>query len=299
MTQDMKWKVFLSDNACYADLINGIIFDGRGLISKDCLRDKDSQTSFSKVRDSVRKVAFGVNFAVIGIEEQETIDYSMPLRTMIYDVGEYEKQAAQIRREVKKNPEGLSSGEYLYGFKKDSCLYPTLTLILYAGAREWDGAKSLHGILNFTDIPEKLKEKVQDYKINLIEIRKFQNTGVFKTDVRQVFDFIRCSCDKNALMDLVQKDSYYQNMEEDAFDVVAYYTDSGELITIKDYFKKEDKINMCGAIKELMADSREEGRVEGAISICRDLKLPDSIILQKIRDKFQLSEDEAKRYLKS
>ena len=41
-----------------------------------------------------------------------------------------------------------------------------------------------------------------DYKINLVEIRKLEDTSVFKTDVRQVFDFIRCSNDKNALKKL-------------------------------------------------------------------------------------------------
>lgn len=59
-----------------------------------------------------------------------------------------------------------------------------------------------------------------DYRINVIEIRKLENTVVFQTDVRQVFDFIRCAEDKELLKELVENDAYYQNMEEDAFDVV-------------------------------------------------------------------------------
>lgn len=54
----------------------------------------------------VRKSAFGTNFAIIGIESQETIDYSLPLRNMSYDVGEYEKQAAKIRKQVRGDAGG-------------------------------------------------------------------------------------------------------------------------------------------------------------------------------------------------
>ncbi|MBQ8802743.1 MAG: hypothetical protein IJZ53_03780 [Tyzzerella sp.] len=68
---------------------------------------------------------------IVGIEAQETIDYLIPLRNMEYDVGEYRKQAAKIRQEVKKNPKGLEAGEYMYGFRKDSKLYPVTTFILY------------------------------------------------------------------------------------------------------------------------------------------------------------------------
>lgn len=45
-----------------------------------------------KIRDLVRKTAFGINFSVIGIENQSNIDYTFPVRAMSYDVGEYERR---------------------------------------------------------------------------------------------------------------------------------------------------------------------------------------------------------------
>ncbi|MCI9485876.1 MAG: hypothetical protein HFI64_02685 [Lachnospiraceae bacterium] len=33
----------------------------------------------------VKKMAFGVEFAVFGIESQQNIHYAMPLRTLLYD----------------------------------------------------------------------------------------------------------------------------------------------------------------------------------------------------------------------
>ena len=167
------------------------------------------------------------------------------------------------KKKVREEEKNLSAGEYLYGFKKDSRLKPVITFILYSGTEDWDGSCSLHEMIDFTDIPEYLKEMTPDYKINVIEIRKLENTECFKTDVRQVFDFIRCSEDDVALSALVKNDSYYQSMEEDAFDLAVSYTNATELIKMKDYYRKDGKVNMCTAITKLIADGREEGRSQG------------------------------------
>lgn len=238
MDKDTVWKKYFSDNRRYADIINGIGCKGTQLVNAADLFDTDTRAGKKKERDLLRRTAFGMNFALIGIENQETIDYSLPLRNMVYDTEEYEKQAAKIKKEVREERRGLSTGEYLYGFKKDSRLKPVITFILYSGTEAWDGPHSLHEMLDFTDIPEYLKEMTPDYNINVIEIRKLENTDCFKTDVRQVFDFIRCSEDDVALDALVKNDSYYQNMEEDAFDLAVSYTNATELIKIKDYYRK-------------------------------------------------------------
>ncbi len=276
MDNDACWKEFFSDNERYADIINGLGCGGRQVVSGEELEEVDSQTGFwrgsgfirglpgrkrrsVKLRDSVRKAAFGVNFAVVGIENQELIDYSLPLRDNSYEVGEYEKQASRIRREVRKASQGLRRGEYLYGFRKDSRLHPTVTFVLYYGKEPWDGPKTLHEMLDFTDIPEGLREMVGNHRVNLIEIRKLSDTSIFRTDVRQVFEFIRCSEDDQALLELVKRDPYFGNMEEDAFEAVVQYTNATELIGVKEYYRKDGKINMCTAITKLIADGRNEG----------------------------------------
>ena len=285
MNQDTGWKEFFADNGRYADLINGIVFTGSPVVSETDLQELDTQTGFfrshrlqtgrpaggrksglrkrNRIRDAIRKAAFGVNFAVIGIENQKTIDYSIPLRSLAYDVGEYEKQAAGIRKQVRKQAGGLGAGEYLYGFRKDSRLHPVVTFILYSGETAWDGPESLHGMLDFADMPEELRRVTPDYRINLIEIRKWKDTGVFRTDIRQVFDFIRCAEDEKELLALVNQDPYYQEMEEDAFDVVTCCTNAQELIGKKDYYRKDGRIDMCTAIRKIMEESMEKGLSEG------------------------------------
>ncbi len=262
MGKDVEWKSFFEDNRRYADIINGIGCNGMQVVKDTDLTEVDT-ASKKKNRDLLRKAALGMNFVIVGIENQDEMDYELPLRNMHYDVMSYQKQMAKIRKVVRENAKGLDPGEYMYGFKKDSKLNPLVTFILYSGKETWEGPDSLHDMLNFMDVPSALRSMVPDYKINVIDIRKFENTEVFHTDVKQVFDFIRCSEDKKKLVELVENDVYYTQMDEEAFDVVTKYTNSKELIKAKEYLLEGGKRNVCKAIRDLMDDSREEGREEG------------------------------------
>lgn len=259
MEKDDRWKQYFSDNHRYADIINGIGCGGMQLVKASDLSEADTGAGKKRARDLLRKTALGLNFVLIGIENQETIDYAMPFRVLGYDMSQYETQISKIKKEVKKGKKDLSPGEYLYGYQKENRLNPVATFILYSGETEWDGPHSLHEMLDFTDVPKHLKSMISDYKINVIEIRKLEHTEVFQTDVRQVFDFIRCSEDKEALKQLVESDCRYQNMEEDAFEIVALYTNAEEIMQVKENWRKDGKINMCTAIKELIAEGRDEG----------------------------------------
>lgn len=100
---------------------------------------------------------------------------------------------------------------------------------------------------------------------------------MFQTDIRQVFDFIRCAGDKNALKELTQNDPAFRCMEEDAFDVMVQYANVPELVGIKDDYGKEGKIDMCKGLADWIAEEREagietgretgrqEGRLEGRL----------------------------------
>lgn len=278
MERDVISNAFFSDNERYADIINGIGCDGIPFVKAEDLQEADTKVVLkrrrrfgrrkkrgtAKYRDLMRKTAFGMNFAMIGIENQEEIDYALVLRVMCYDAGEYERQAAEIRRQVRRDGNGLSDGEYLYGFRKDSRLFPTITFVLYYGEAEWDGAKDLYGLLDFSEIPKGLKEKISNYRIHVVEVRKLKDTDIFQTDVKQVFDFIRFSKDKKKLRELLDRDEAYQLLDEEAYDMVAAYVGEEEaMFKRKERHRKGGKVNMCQGLREWLADERMEGRTEG------------------------------------
>ena len=67
MGKDVEWKSFFQDNHRYADIINGIGCDGIQLVKDTDLQEVDS-ASQKKSRDLLRRVALGMNFAIVGIE---------------------------------------------------------------------------------------------------------------------------------------------------------------------------------------------------------------------------------------
>lgn len=102
------------------------------------------------------------------------------------------------------------------------------------------------------DIPVELRTYVNNYPIHVIEMRKFENTDVFRTDLKQIFDFIRFSEERDKLLALVQGDSTYQEMDEAANDMVAEYANAEGLIEMKKYHRKEGvSISAGGKITSL------------------------------------------------
>ena len=101
MGKDLIQKRCLSDNERYADLINGLLFGGRQKLGSDDLSEPELGTYGKKERDIIKRASFGVNFAVIGVENQEMVHYLMPLRNMIYDAEEYQRQARMIGKRVR------------------------------------------------------------------------------------------------------------------------------------------------------------------------------------------------------
>lgn len=276
MEKDLQEKGYLCTPERFADLINGVVCGGKKILRPSDLTEMDSQTGYLRAsngrgrrtlprqpryRDVIRKAAFGINFMVIGIENQEEVHYLMPLRCMSYDAAEYERQAAVIGNRVKRRTD-ITSAEFLSGFTKDSRLYPCVTLVLYYG-EDWDGATNLHSILDFTGIPEELREKVNDYRIYVCEVRKFDKTEVFQTDLKQVFDCIRYADDPDKLYGLISSDPVYQELDEETYDVIAEHIKTVELLKTKEYSREGGKVNMCNAIAELIQRGRMEGLNQG------------------------------------
>ena len=120
-------------------------------------------------------------------------------------------------------------------------------------------------IIDFKDIPETLKNMVSDYKIQVIDIRRLQDTSIFKTDVRHVFDFLRCCNDSNALVQLISNEEYYQHVNEDAYEVISKYANTKGIINLEKFKNQNGGIDMCKGLRDLITDSKAEGHEAGLI----------------------------------
>ena len=65
--------------------------------------------------------------------------------------------------------------------------------------------------------------------------------------------------------------------------------------------KGDDSVKVCKAVEGIKEEGRLEGRLEGVsalVTTLRELKQADEFIIAQIMDKFEMSEDEAKKHLK-
>lgn len=84
--------------------------------------------------------------------------------------------------------------------------------------------------------------------------------------MKQIFDFIRFSKNKEKLKELINTDKAYALLEEDAYDMVINHTGDKKMMKIKDKYRKGGKVDMCQGLKEWMEDERNEGKEIGDAS---------------------------------
>ena len=97
--------------------------------------------------------------------------------------------------------------------------------------------------------------------MNLFEIRKIENTDIFRTDLKLVFDVIRCSEDKGKLKALIGENPVYQHLKRDAYLLIDKYANVKDLIKIEE--DEGDEVNMCKALEDMKEEYLETGREEG------------------------------------
>ena len=269
--KDIALARYFSDEERYADLINGFVYRGREVVKGSDIRDRDTSVAgkgkkghFRKCRDLMRKVVMGTDVVLVGLENQDEVHYAMPIRVMLEDAAGYDEQLRRIQREHRDRKD-LRGAEYVGRFARTDRVSPVVTIVLYYGKNPWDGPTQLCQLMDQKEPPDELAALVNDYKIHVLEVGSFEDTSLFKTDLREVFGFIRHAGNKDAEREFTRENQRaFQAIEEDAYDVIAALTSSRELEQIKEQYRSEGgQINMCEAIKGMIEDGRVEGRREG------------------------------------
>ncbi len=269
MEKDLVDYVYLSDNLRYADLFNGVLFGGEEVINADRLRGEDTKLVIAskdkkkgRYRDVIRKYEGDVSYAILGIENQEAVDYTMPLRIMEYETGAYTKQVSEIEKHH-TDAKDVKGDAYLCKFKKTDKLSPCVTLVLYWGDL-WDGPECMKDILNTESIPEKLRPYVNDYRLHLVNVRSFSDTDVFKTDLKLVFDFMKQVKSRAGMRELLLSNEAYRTVSRDAYEIMRVHTNLNEFDKyIEARECKQEEVDMCQAIREIIEEERTLARIEG------------------------------------
>ena len=228
---DIILSQYFEDDCRYADLINGFVFEGRQVVDEKDIIDRNpvitgflgkvkSYIPIQKYRDAVRKIVFGMNFIVLGLEHPflggiTKEDRFKAVVTIVLYYGSEPWQGART-------------------------LYDLLDLDSVP-----DKVKDLLNDYRIHILEVRRIQELDRYQTDLREVFGFIQKSGDKAAVKK-FAF------ENA--------EKFQKLEEDAYDVISILTGSKELETMKEkYREKAGKINMCEAIRGLIEEGKAIG----------------------------------------
>lgn len=302
---DTILKNFWKNNERFADLFNAALFDGEPVLKAEDLSEVDTDVSsllkfnshaetVQKVLDVVKKIAYGVDFVIWGLESQQKIHYAMPLRHMIGDAFSYLKEYNEIAKGNRKDKNFSSSDEFLSNFKKTDRLHPMITLCVYYGDTDWDGPLCLTDML---EIPDKIKPLVSDYKMNLVELKKSNDMKFHNDGVNMVFDLSRSIYERN--YDKINKIYKDCMVPTEIGLVIGAITESQELINqaLENEKRTGGQMNMCTALEELKKEGIQEGEIKATIKMSKKFNVSKEDTMKNIINEFSLTENKAQEYI--
>lgn len=267
--RDIQTSDYFEDNSFFADIVNGFLFKGESVIEADKLREADTEQRYSgrktkkkTNRDNVKKYYGDTLLCLYVLEHQQKVDYHMVIRNMLSEAMEYHRQWKEKQKKHREAKDLNDSDQFLSGMCRGEKFIPVVTIVVYYGQKKWDGATSLHEMLEFGEREEALKRYVEDYHIHVFDYHDYDSFEMFQTELNQVFSFLKCSFDKKTLREMIaNRQEEYYNISDEAFELISTLTNSSELLDIREYRNREQGgKDMCKALQEI----REEGREEGA-----------------------------------
>ena len=287
--KDITEKLLEDYNDVFADIINGLIFNGEQRILPESLENTQVHSQYKaedgKVHELERDVAKywkdkKVELAICGIENQSSVEKNMPFRIIGYDGASYRSQLLEKRKEI----------------------LPVMTIVLYFGTnRHWYGRKNIKGLMK---IPEELNDYINDYEMKVFEIAWLTEKEIsrFRSDFKVVANFF---VQKRKHKDYIPDDPTEIKHVDEVLKLLQVMTGDERYQTI---FQKEKGVHsMCDVAERLeqmgiakgieigRSEGRTEGKIEGKIEGKSEGKIEGKILVYKNLCREGFDEKEARR----
>ena len=270
---DVCTKAYMSNPRFFSDAFNYYFFQGKQVVKPEELTVQDiteiaipygEETDSviipaQKYRDILKMwtimTSENATYMLLGVENQANIHYAMPIRNMLYDALNYSSQVEKIGKMHRKKKD-ITNDEFLSGFKKEDKLKPIFTLVIYWGTKDWDAPKSLYEMFDIQEeMEEVVKKYVNDYKIHVIIPNELEDFNRFSTELGYCLRYIQSSKNRQKLTQLL-KEHYdvYSNFDKMSGNLLQIVTNT----TLPEEAKKEESVNMCQAIEEMIKVEMEE-----------------------------------------
>ena len=109
-----------------------------------------------------------------------------------------------------------------------------------------------------------MREKIADYPVHLIDVRRYPHAERFRTDLKLVFGFLQRASEPEELTEFIDENTKeFSSLTEDAYDMIASMSKTGELKELKKDVEQTEDYDMCKAIDMMVADGEKRGEARG------------------------------------
>ena len=260
--KDITEKVMEEHNDVFADIINGLLFDGNQEVKPEALENTTVHAQYEAEDDQIHELERDitkywkeeeVELAICGIENQSTIEKNMPFRVIGYDGMAYRGQLQEKRKKV----------------------LPVVTVVLYFGTeRHWNSKKNIKSLM---EIPVHLDKFVNDYQMHVFEVAWLTEEQIshFHSDFRIVANFF---ANKRKNKDYIPDDPTEIKYVDEVLKLLQVMTGDKRY---KEIFskKKEGVRSMCDVAERLekmgwekgIQQGIEQGNIQKSVKIYRNL----------------------------
>ncbi|UTY40731.1 Rpn family recombination-promoting nuclease/putative transposase [Allocoprobacillus halotolerans] len=169
LQKDHIFKDFFKDAKRFADMMNAILYGGQNVIQPEELQLMDSNEIFvgkyisKERRRDVIMLWKGKDFqAILALEAQSQVDFTMVSRTLLYDALTYNMQDKNL---------------------KDHMFPYVISIVLFHGKGRWTSKTSL---LERVNVPKGIKHERNDWKMNVVDIKDLDYHLLRNEDNRNV-----------------------------------------------------------------------------------------------------------------
>ena len=234
LTSDSACRMFFNNDIHFSAFCNAVLFNGKQLInalnlihfendSAVIINDTKSAEDKKRRRDIIVRGDIHGVYCLFGIEHQSTIDKEMVIRCGMYEMVEYLKQ-----------------------IKKGEKVIPQVMIVFYTGDKKWNAPVKLS---DYFDIPEELKEYVNDWKIKVVDVKEIDTSKIKDKQTRYFIEAIQ-EMYKGNFEGLRRR----IKMNRDNFIYAAIIT--GSLDLIRD-LPEGDEIDMCEGMERRRKTRKE------------------------------------------
>ena len=146
------------------------------------------------------------------------------------------------------------------------------------------------------ELPDEWADYVNDYKMLLVEARK-SNLIFHNMNNRHLFGLLEILLEQGRNANEVKNRAIAYADGNDIETCVAMAAAGAAKCNI-DYqmLSKKEGVNMGTVFEELAKENKELGKAEGIITTCMELKISKDDIIQKLKEKLNVSEKQAQEY---